>query len=169
MGLKAKAFIDAGELVPDDVVIGIIKERLAEDDCAGGFILDGFPRTVPQAEALDAMNISMDLVISIEVSDEAIIRRMGGRRLCGDCGASYHTVYIPTKVEGICDVCGGKLVMRADDKPETVISRLGVYHEQTEPLKDYYSERGKLVLVNGEDTIENITAEIEKKLETVKG
>jgi adenylate kinase len=169
LGIKAKSFIDAGNLVPDDVVIGIIKERLAEDDCAGGFILDGFPRTVPQAEALDAMNINMDLVISIEVSDEAIIKRMSGRRLCGECGASYHTVYIPTKVEGICDVCGGKLIMRADDKPETVISRLGVYHEQTEPLKDYYSARGKLVLVNGEDTIENITAEIEKRLEAVKG
>ena len=169
LGLKIKKLMDEGSLVPDDVVIGIIKERLAEDDCAGGFILDGFPRTVPQAEALDAMNINMDLVISIEVSDEAIIKRMSGRRLCGECGASYHTVYIPTKVEGVCDVCGGKLVMRADDKPETVISRLGVYHEQTEPLKDYYSARGKLVLVDGEDSIENITAEIEKKLEAVKG
>jgi adenylate kinase len=169
LGLKAKSFIDAGNLVPDDVVIGIIKERLNDDDCKNGFILDGFPRTVPQAEALDAMNIKMDLVISIEVSDEAIIKRMGGRRLCADCGASYHTVYIPTKVEGICDVCGGKLIMREDDKPETVISRLGVYHNQTEPLKDYYNASGKLVLVNGMDSIENITAEIEKTLESIRG
>ncbi|MGN1095312.1 MAG: adenylate kinase [Eubacteriales bacterium] len=169
LGLKAKSFIDAGGLVPDDVVIGIIKERLNDADCKNGFILDGFPRTVPQAKALEEMNIDMDLVISIEVSDEAIIARMGGRRLCADCGASYHTVHIPPKVEGVCDVCGGKLIMRADDKPETVISRLEVYHKQTEPLKEFYSERGKLVLVNGSDSIENITAEIEKKLEGIRG
>lgn len=169
LGLKAKAFISAGELVPDDVVIGIIKDRLCEDDCKNGFILDGFPRTVPQAKALEDMKIEMDLVISIEVSDESIIKRMGGRRLCSECGASYHTEHIPPKKEGVCDTCGGALMIREDDKPETVISRLEVYHEQTEPLKEFYSERGKLVLVNGSDTIENITAEIEKKLESIRG
>lgn len=169
LGLKAKAFISAGELVPDDVVIGIIKDRLGEDDCKNGFILDGFPRTVPQAKALEDMKIEMDLVISIEVSDESIIKRMGGRRLCSECGASYHTEHIPPKKEGVCDTCGGALMIRDDDKPETVISRLEVYHKQTEPLKEFYSERGKLVLVNGSDTIENITAEIEKKLESIRG
>lgn len=169
LGLKAKAFISAGELVPDDVVIGIIKDRLGEDDCKNGFILDGFPRTVPQAKALEDMKIEMDLVISIEVSDESIIKRMGGRRLCSECGASYHTEHIPPKKEGVCDTCGGALMIREDDKPETVISRLEVYHKQTEPLKEFYSERGKLVLVNGIDTIENITAEIEKKLESIRG
>ncbi len=169
LGLKAKAFISAGELVPDDVVIGIIKDRLCEDDCKNGFILDGFPRTVPQAKALEDMKIEMDLVISIEVSDESIIKRMGGRRLCSECGASYHTEHIPPKKEGVCDTCGGALMIREDDKPETVISRLEVYHKQTEPLKEFYSERGKLVLVNGSDTIENITAEIEKKLESIRG
>ncbi len=169
LGLKAKAFISAGELVPDDVVIGIIKDRLGEDDCKNGFILDGFPRTVPQAKALEDMKIEMDLVISIEVSDESIIKRMGGRRLCSECGASYHTEHIPPKKEGVCDTCGGALMIREDDKPETVISRLEVYHKQTEPLKEFYSERGKLVLVNGSDTIENITAEIEKKLESIRG
>ena len=169
LGLKAKAFISAGELVPDDVVIGIIKDRLGEDDCKNGFILDGFPRTVPQAKALEDMKIEMDLVISIEVSDESIIKRMGGRRLCTECGASYHTEHIPPKKEGVCDTCGGALMIREDDKPETVISRLEVYHKQTEPLKEFYSERGKLVLVNGSDTIENITAEIEKKLESIRG
>ena len=169
LGLKAKAFILAGELVPDDVVIGIIKDRLGEDDCKNGFILDGFPRTVPQAKALEDMKIEMDLVISIEVSDESIIKRMGGRRLCSECGASYHTEHIPPKKEGVCDTCGGALMIREDDKPETVISRLEVYHKQTEPLKEFYSERGKLVLVNGSDTIENITAEIEKKLESIRG
>ncbi len=169
LGLKAKAFIDAGKLVPDEVVIGIIKERLNNDDCKNGFILDGFPRTVPQAESLDAMNIKMDLVISIEVSDEDIIKRMSGRRICSECGASYHTVHIPTKVEGVCDACGGKLTIRDDDKPETVISRLEVYHKQTEPLKDYYKASGKLVLVNGMDSIENITAEIENKLDSIRG
>lgn len=169
LGLKAKAFISAGELVPDDVVIGIIKDRLGEDDCKNGFILDGFPRTVPQAKALEDMKIEMDLVISIEVSDESIIKRMGGRRLCSECGASYHTEHIPPKKEGVCDTCGGALMIREDDKTETVISRLEVYHKQTEPLKEFYSERGKLVLVNGSDTIENITAEIEKKLESIRG
>ncbi len=168
LGLKAKSYIAEGGLVPDDVVIGIIKERLNEKDCENGFILDGFPRTVPQAQALENMNIEMDLVISIEVTDEEIINRMGGRRLCSECGASYHTVHIPPKKEGVCDVCGAKLIIRDDDKPETVISRLEVYHNQTEPLKDFYSERGKLVLVNGCDTIDNITAAIKSKLESIR-
>ncbi|MCQ2435475.1 MAG: adenylate kinase [Clostridia bacterium] len=160
MGVKAKSYCEAGKLVPDDVVIGIIKDRLAKDDCKGGFILDGFPRTVPQAEALDAMGIEMDHVISIEVDDESIVERMSGRRLCGKCGASYHTVYIPTKVAGICDKCGGELITRADDKPEVVKDRLATYHSQTEPLKDYYAAKGKLALVKGTDTIDAITAKI---------
>ena len=137
MGLKAKSFIDAGQLVPDDVVIGIIKERLAKDDCAAGFILDGFPRTIPQAEALDAMGVIIDRVISIEVADENIVRRMSGRRVCKACGSSYHLEYKKPAVDGVCNACGGELVQRKDDHPDTVLDRLHVYHEQTEPLKDY--------------------------------
>ena len=140
MGAKAKAFVDAGNLVPDEVVIGIIKERLANDDCANGFILDGFPRTIPQAEALDNMGIEIDTVLSIEVADEKIVKRMSGRRVCEKCGASYHLEYKKSKVDGICDACGGNLVCRKDDAPETVLDRLKVYHEQTEPLKGYYEK-----------------------------
>ena len=158
MGKKAKAFVDEGALVPDEVVIGIIKERLAQDDCAKGFILDGFPRTIPQAEALDKMGVSIDRVISIEVEDERIVARMSGRRVCADCGASYHTVYKPPEKEGICDACGGKLVQRADDKPETVLDRLKVYHEKTAPLKSYYEAQGKLRLVIGQEEVADTTA-----------
>ena len=136
MGIKAKSFIDAGQLVPDEVVIGIIKERLAKDDCKNGFILDGFPRTIPQAEALDAMGVVIDKVIDIEVPDDKIVQRLSGRRVCADCGASYHLEYKKPEKEGICNVCGGKLVQRKDDHPDTVLDRLKVYHEQTEPLKD---------------------------------
>ncbi len=157
MGLKAKAFVDEGKLVPDEVVIGIIKERLAKDDCKNGFILDGFPRTIPQAEALDTMGIEIDKVLSIEVKDEDIIRRMSGRRVCGDCGASYHIEYKKPVVEGVCNVCGGELTIRKDDKPETVLDRLKVYHEQTEPLKEYYGKKGMLVTVEGQEELKDTT------------
>ena len=157
MGLKAKSYIDAGNLVPDDVVIGIIKERLAEDDCQGGYILDGFPRTIPQAEALDEMGFAIDMALSIEVADEEIVKRMSGRRVCEKCGASYHTEYKKPEVEGVCNLCGGALVIRKDDEPETVKNRLDVYHSQTEPLKDYYKACGKLVCVEGQDKVEDTT------------
>ena len=157
MGLKAKSYIDAGNLVPDDVVIGIIKERLAEDDCHNGYILDGFPRTIPQAEALDNMGFGIDAALSIEVADEEIVKRMSGRRVCEKCGASYHTEYKKPEKEGVCNLCGGALVIRKDDEPETVLNRLGVYHEQTEPLKDYYKAAGKLLMVEGQDKVEDTT------------
>ncbi len=157
MGKKAKAFVDEGKLVPDDVVIGIIKERLAEDDCKNGFILDGFPRTIPQAEALDRMGVEIDKVISIEVPDEKIASRMSGRRVCAKCGASYHVEYKKPQVDGVCDACGDALVQRKDDAPETVLDRLKVYHEQTEPLKDYYAAAGKLSIVEGQEKVEDTT------------
>ncbi len=165
MGLKAKSYIDAGALVPDDVVIGIIKERLKEDDCKNGFILDGFPRTIPQAEALDAMGINIDKVVDIEVPDDKIAARLSGRRVCLKCGATYHLEYKKPKQDGICDVCGDELVQRKDDKPETVIDRLNVYHEQTEPLKDYYAKTGKLVIVEGQEEVAQTTALVFKALE----
>ena len=165
MGLKAKSYIDAGKLVPDDVVIGIIKERLAEDDCANGFILDGFPRTIPQAEALDNMGIVIDKVVDIEVPDEKITARLSGRRVCLKCGATYHLEYKKPSKDGICDVCGDELVQRKDDSPETVLDRLHVYHEQTEPLKDYYSKTGKLVIVEGQEEVKDTTALVFKALE----
>ena len=165
MGLKAKSYIDAGNLVPDEVVIGIIKERLAEDDCKNGFILDGFPRTIPQAEALDKMGFEIDRALSIEVDDAEIIKRMSGRRVCGKCGASYHTEFKKPEKEGICNVCGGELVIRKDDEPETVMNRLKVYHKQTEPLKDYYKSCGKLITVEGQDKVEDTTALVLKALE----
>ena len=165
MGLKAKAFIEAGKLVPDDVVIGIIKERLADEDCNNGFILDGFPRTIPQAEALDNMGIIIDKVVDIDVPDENIVNRMSGRRVCKACGSSYHIENKKPKVEGVCDACGGELQIRKDDAPETVLDRLNVYHEQTEPLKDYYAKCGKLRSVEGTAPITEITAAILKVLE----
>jgi adenylate kinase len=149
MGLKAKSFIDAGNLVPDDVVIGIIKERLAENDCQNGYILDGFPRTIPQAEALDELGFNIDKALSIEVADEEIVKRMSGRRVCEKCGASYHTEYKKPAVDGKCNFCEGKLVIRKDDEPETVLNRLSVYHEQTQPLIDYYSAKGVMKEVDG--------------------
>lgn len=152
-GLAAKKFMDAGELVPDEVVIGILKDRIAQDDAKNGFILDGFPRTVAQAEALESMGVQIDKVVEIEVSDEAITARMSGRRVCEGCGNSYHIEFKPTKVEGVCDACGAKVVQRIDDKPETVQARLKTYHEKTAPLKDYYQSRGKLVSVKGQDEI----------------
>ena len=165
MGLKAKSYIDAGKLVPDDIVIGIIKDRLSEDDCKNGFILDGFPRTIPQAEALDNMGIVIDKVVDIEVPDDKIAARLSGRRVCLKCGATYHLEFKKPAKEGVCDVCGDELVQRKDDKPETVIDRLNVYHEQTEPLKDYYAKTGKLVIVEGQEEVAETTALVFKSLE----
>ena len=165
LGMEAKAYMDGGNLVPDEIVINILKERLAADDCANGFILDGFPRTVPQAEALDTMGVQIDKVIDIEVADEKIMQRMGGRRVCEDCGASYHLEYKPSKIEGVCNECGGKTVLRKDDHPDTVKARLVVYHEQTEPLKDYYSKTGKLVVVEGQEEVADTSALTLKALE----
>ncbi len=158
MGLRAKSYIDAGLLVPDDVVIGIIRERLAEDDCKNGFILDGFPRTIPQAEALEEMGVVIDKVVDIDVADEAIVARLSGRRVCKSCGSSYHIDYKKPAVDGVCDVCGGELIQRADDAPETVLNRLHVYHEQTEPLKSYYASKEKLVTVKGQEKVADTTA-----------
>lgn len=153
-GLAAKECMDRGDLVPDDIVIGILKDRIAMDDAKKGFILDGFPRTVSQAEALDKMGVQIDKVIEIDVADETICGRLSGRRVCESCGASYHIEFKPTKVEGVCNLCGGKVVQRVDDKPETVLSRLATYHEKTAPLKGYYEAKGKLVTVKGQDEIE---------------
>ena len=157
MGLEAKKFIEQGALVPDSTVIGIVKERLAKSDCAGGYILDGFPRTVPQAEALDEMGIALDKVVSIEVPDETIVERMSGRRVCQSCGKTYHTVYNPSSKGDVCEVCGAELNIRADDAPEVVRSRLEVYHSTTEPLKEYYSKKGNLALVYGAEAVEETT------------
>lgn len=166
MGLVAKSYIDAGELVPDNVVIGIVKERLSEDDCKNGFILDGFPRTIPQAQALDEMDFGVDTVLSLEVSDDEIVKRMSGRRVCEKCGQSYHILFKKPQVEDTCNACGGKLVIRNDDKPETVQNRLNVYHEQTEPLKDYYKNKGILVSVDGgKTTVEETTKRVFETLE----
>ena len=156
MGLEAKKFIDEGALVPDDVVIGIVKERLLKSDCGKGYILDGFPRTVPQAEALDRMGVVLDAVISLEVADEAIIERMSGRRVCKTCGKTYHVIYNPPKTEGPCE-CGGELSVRHDDAPEVVASRLEIYHSTTEPLKDYYKSHGNLRTVIGAEEVEETT------------
>lgn len=157
-GLKAKAFMDAGDLVPDEVVIGILKDRIALPDAKKGFILDGFPRTVAQAEALESMGVVIDKVVNINVPDDKISARLGGRRVCEDCGASYHVDYKPTKTEAKCDHCSGNVVQRADDKPETVLARLKTYHEKTAPLIDFYNERGKLVTVDGQDEIAETTS-----------
>ena len=154
-GLEAKSYMDSGALVPDEVVIGILKDRISEEDCKDGYILDGFPRTVPQAEALDSMGVKIDKVLEIAVADETITQRLSGRRVCEDCGNSYHIDFKPTKVEGVCDKCGGKAVQRKDDAPETVLSRLKTYHELTAPLKDFYAAKGILVTVEGQDTVED--------------
>lgn len=165
MGLKAKSFMDEGKLVPDDVVIGIIKERLAEDDCKNGFILDGFPRTIPQAEALDSMGVVIHKVIDIEVPDENIVKRMSGRRVCEKCGASYHLEYKKPSKDGVCNLCAGTLVQRKDDHPDTVMARLEIYHNETEPLKSYYSKQGKLAIVEGQEEIADTSALVLKELE----
>ena len=152
-GLKAKAAMDSGALVSDDIVIGILKDRIAADDCKNGFILDGFPRTVPQAEALDEMGVRIDKVLEIFVDDETIKMRVSGRRVCEGCGATYHIQYKPSKVEGTCDKCGANTIIRKDDQPETVLDRLAVYHKQTAPLKDYYEAQGKLDTVIGQEEV----------------
>lgn len=165
MGLKAKSYMDAGDLVPDEVVIGIIQERLQEPDCKNGFILDGFPRTIPQAQALEDAGVEIDKVIDIEVPDEKIIARMSGRRVCSQCASSYHLLYKKPKQEGVCDLCGGELVQRKDDQPETVLRRLKEYHALTEPLKSFYEERGRLYVVEGQEEVADTTALVFAALE----
>ncbi|MBQ2446402.1 MAG: adenylate kinase [Oscillospiraceae bacterium] len=160
VGVIAKSFIDNGMLVPDDVVIGIVRDRLSREDCQKGYILDGVPRTIPQAQALLDQGVQIDRVISIEVADEVIARRMSGRRVCPVCGAPYHIVSNPPKIEGICNACGGTLVTRNDDKPETVVERLTVYHERTEALKGFYEKLGKLRLVEGNQPIEDVNRDV---------
>ena len=167
MGRNAKSFIDSGALVPDEVVIGIIKERLAKPDCENGFILDGFPRTVPQAQALDDMGVEITDVISIEVPDEKIVERMGGRRVCKSCGASYHVKFNPSENGEFCD-CGELLTIRSDDAPEVVKKRLETYHSQTEPLKGFYEAKGILKLVEGQEKLEDTTALTQAALEAEK-
>lgn len=164
MGKKAKSFIEAGALVPDDVIIGIVKERLMQDDCKNGFILDGVPRTIAQAKAIDEMGIRIDMALDIEVKDETIIERVSGRRVCA-CGASYHIKYKPSAKDGVCDKCGAPLTVRKDDEPQTVLDRLTTYHELTEPLKDFYKAKGILVEIDGEGSVDNTTALVLKALE----
>ena len=160
IGMEAKSYMDAGKLVPDAVIIGIVAQRLEQPDCEKGFILDGVPRTIAQAESLEKAGIKFDDVVSIEIADEAIMERMSGRRVCEHCGASYHLVAVPPKVPGVCDSCGGKLVQRHDDEPETVKHRLEVYHKETEPLKDFYAERGLLRSVENQPSVEATTEAI---------
>lgn len=164
-GKLAKGYIDRGELVPDEVVISIIKERLAEDDCQNGYILDGFPRTIPQARALDELGFGVDYVIDIEVDDSLIIDRLSGRRECSACGATYHIKNNPSKKGDACERCGAELVCRADDNPETIKSRLNVYHSQTEPLIAYYKAKGNLVEADGAGSVDEISAQVIKVLE----
>lgn len=164
LGQKAKSYMDKGELVPDELVIDLVVDRIKADDCTNGYVLDGFPRTIPQAEALDAalaaINDKVDYAINVEVPDENIINRMSGRRACVACGATYHIVHIPTKVEGVCDKCGAELILRDDDKPETVKNRLNVYHEQTQPLIDYYTAKNILHEVDGTKAMEDVFSSI---------
>ena len=157
MGLEAKKFIESGALVPDEIVIGIVKERLLESDCDKGYILDGFPRSVPQAIALEQMGVTLDKVISFEISDEAIVERMSGRRVCAACGKTFHVKHLPSAKGDACDACDGQLVIRADDDPAIVRSRLEVYHSTTEPLKDYYREKGMLCDVDAVDGVDETT------------
>ena len=165
LGKTAKGYMDAGQLVPDEVVIGIIKDYLASDQCKNGFILDGFPRSIPQAEALDAMGVKIDKVLTIEVKDEAIVERMSGRRVCSGCGASYHVKYNPSEKENVCDKCGKPLFIRDDDAEDTVKKRLDTYHKQTEPLKAFYDKKGLLVSVEGQERVEDTTALVFAALE----
>lgn len=165
LGIQAKAYIDQGKLVPDDVANEIIRARLTQEDCKGGFILDGFPRTIPQAVALEEFGIDIDKVINIEISDDTIIKRMSGRRVCLQCGATYHTEYNPPATAGVCGKCGAELVQRDDDRPETVLARLKVFHEETEPLKEYYTKSGKLRIVQGQEDVADTTALTLKALE----
>ena len=164
LGKKAKQFMDQGLLVPDELTCDLVMDRIQQDDCANGFILDGFPRTIPQAEALtaalDNINQKMDFAVDVNVPDENIVNRMSGRRACLNCGATYHIISIPTKVEGVCDRCGNEVVLRDDDKPETVQKRLGVYHEQTQPLIEYYEKQGILKTVDGTQPMDKVFADI---------
>ena len=160
LGKQVKSCMDSGALVPDQLVLGIVAERTQQPDCANGFILDGVPRTLAQAEALDKMGVRIDHVVSIELSDEEVESRMTGRRVCTGCGASYHIVANPTKVEGVCDLCGGQVTTRKDDAPETVRNRLAVYHQSTEVLKDYYKSVGKLRVIDGSQPIEDVFQDI---------
>ncbi|MDD3220827.1 MAG: adenylate kinase [Clostridia bacterium] len=168
LGKKAKTYMDEGLLVPDELVCDLVVDRIQQDDCTNGFILDGFPRTIPQAEALtDALNAieqKMEYALNIDVPDENIIRRMAGRRACVGCGATYHVEFNPPKVEGICDICGEELILRDDDKPETVTNRLNVYHEQTKPLIDYYAEKGIMHTIDGTQTMDEVFSDIQKIL-----
>ena len=164
IGLEAKSYMDAGKLVPDSVIIGIVAQRLAQPDCAQGFILDGVPRTIGQAEALEASGVTFDHVVSIEISDGEIVERMAGRRVCSSCGAPYHVKARPSKTEGVCDVCGGPLVQREDDAYDTVMRRLEVYHAETEPLKGYYERKGILSPVANQATIEGMNQVIMEAL-----
>ena len=168
LGKTAKGYVENGDLVPDEIVIGIVRDYLKSEACANGFILDGFPRSIAQAEALEKMGVEIDAVLSIDVSDERIVARMSGRRVC-KCGASYHIDYKPSKVEGICDKCSSELYIRADDKAETVITRLHNYHAQTEPLLAFYNERGKLVRVEGQEEVEDTTRLVREALVKVGG
>ena len=163
LGKTAKGYVENGDLVPDEIVIGIVRDYLKSEACANGFILDGFPRSIAQAEALEKMGVNIDAVLSIDVSDDRIVARMSGRRVC-KCGASYHIEYKPSKVEGICDKCSSELYIRADDKAETVITRLHNYHAQTEPLLAFYNERGKLVRVEGQEEVEDTTKLVREAL-----
>lgn len=158
LGQKAKSYMDSGALVPDDLVIAMLLDRIAAPDCQNGFILDGFPRTVTQAEALDRAGVAIDRVVNLVVSEERIVKRISGRRVCEQCGTPYHVEHNPTRKEGICDVCGGATVLRKDDQPDTVLARLKIYHEQTEPLREYYAAQGKLVVVEGQEEIRDTTA-----------
>lgn len=168
IGKKLKQFLDEGKLAPDNIVLDIVKERINKPDCENGFILDGFPRTIPQAEALDEMGINIDIVIDIDVNDEEIVSRMSGRRVCEKCGASYNLAFNKPSVDGVCDKCSGTLVQRQDDHPEVVNKRLKVYHSETEPLKDYYKKQEKLVVIDGMREISQITEELMAKLEALK-
>ena len=165
LGKKAKTYMDQGLLVPDELVVDLVVDRVNQDDCKNGYVLDGFPRTIPQAEALDEMGFGIDAALSIEVADSEIVKRMSGRRVCEKCGASYHTEYKKPAEEGVCNSCGGALVIRKDDEPETVKNRLNVYHEQTEPLKDYYKNCGKLITVEGQDEVKDTTRLVLEALE----
>ena len=157
MGLAARKYTEAGALVPDEVVIGIIRERLAKDDCKNGFILDGFPRSIPQAEALEEGGVRIDRALEINVSDDVIVARLSGRRVCSGCGAPYHMISCPPPADNVCPKCGAEIITRKDDLPETIKNRLSIYHEQTEPLKGFYGDQGKLAVVNGENGIEETT------------
>ncbi len=164
LGVKAKEFIDAGKLVPDDLTVAIVKDRLLQLDCKDGFVLDGFPRTIPQADylenALSELSVKLDAVLNIRVDDTEIIKRMSGRRVCPSCGASFHLLHHPTKIDGICDNCGKPVIQREDDREETVLQRLKTYHTQTEPLIEYYDHKGKMVNVDGRDEIEHTTQDV---------